>query len=202
MYTHILDLNASRVLQLHPPFAIIVSTILRPLLKHLRNSRVIKDWSSFVLTWLHRHKEPSLPCAAPFFHPHTSSLGGGMGIPPHPSALLLANTSLVTRFPLHSWGKYTIKKDLCCPLSPISPPNATEPRERSWHFRETREAAVTLERHQALKWRWLERADQRPRADGAYPWHRTKPELKTTSNQDFLLSTGLNLGKRPTEFQL
>lgn len=68
-YVHILDLNASRVLRLHPPFAIIyiINTILRPLLKHLRNSRVIKDWSTFVLTWLRRPIQASLPCAAPSF---------------------------------------------------------------------------------------------------------------------------------------
>lgn len=147
------------------------------------------------------HSSISALCCT-ILQPQTSSLGVSMGIPPHPCTRLLTNTSLVISFPLHSWGRYTIKKDLCCPLSPISPLNVTEQREKSQHFGERREAVITLERHQALKRRWLERTDQRPSAYRVYLCQRTKLELKTSSDENFLYSTGLNLGKSPTELKL
>ena len=153
------------------PFGIIyfINTILRPFLKHLRNGRVIKDWPSFVLTWLDRYTQASLPCAAPFFIPMLppSELAWASSHPPH--ARLLTNTSLVMSFPLHSRGRYVIKKDLCCPLSSISPLNTREQTERSLLFRERTEAVVMLKKHQALKWRWLERTDRDPGLMGFIP---------------------------------
>lgn len=71
-------------------------------------------------------------------------LGGSEGISPRPS------TSLVRSFPPRSGDRLAVKKDLCCPLPPVSPLNATV-GERRQHFGERSEALTTRERHRVLR---------------------------------------------------
>lgn len=95
-----------------------------------------------------------------------------------PPPLRCSNTSLVMSFPLHSPGRSAIKKDLCCPLSPISPLSVTEQREKAALRGEERGSNNRDTRHTSED--GLERADQRPRAYGVLflPQNQTRTENK------------------------
>lgn len=190
-HTHISDLNVSRTLRLHPICCslhqvCITNSTVRPHCKHLGNCRVIRDGSSFVLMWLRRHTQEPLPSAAPSFIPKPPAPESARAAPP---PLRCSNTSLVTSFPLHSPGRSAIKKDLCCPLSPISPPSATEPIEKPalWGEERGSENRETPGTQVEMASRGLIRD---PGLTGFYSCHRTKPELKMSSNEDFRCSTG------------